>query len=66
MLPVPITEEQRHALALSFAEQLAGVSITQALIILKELTPVLITSAHTVNGDVMVAAKERLSSGGEI
>ena len=66
MLPDRLSEEQEYKLALSFAEQLSGISITQALRILKELAPQLITNAHTVSGEVMVAAKERLFSGGDL
>jgi hypothetical protein len=66
MLPEPISEQQQYAIALAFAEQLAGVSITQALYILQELTPQLITNSHRINKDAIIAAGEQLLSGGSV
>ena len=64
MLPNRITEEQEYEKALSFATQLDGVPITQALHILTELAPSLITNTHAINNELINAAKERLFSGG--
>ncbi len=63
-IPPEFNEHQLIEKAFSFARQLEGMSVTQALYILKELTPQLITNSHTVSGDVMAVAEGRLSSGG--
>lgn len=65
-LPNPISEQQQYDIALVFASQLEDISITQALYILQDLTPRILTNSHTVNKETVNAAKERLFSGGSV
>jgi len=66
MIPKPITEQQQYEKALAFAVQLESLPITQALYILQELTPQLITNSHCINKDAIIAAGEQLLSGGSV
>jgi len=50
--------------ALALAAQLEGLAISQALYILQELTPQLITNSHRITKDAIIAAGEQLLSGG--